>query len=382
MTLSKVNSNKIIKSIVAVILFITVLATLIPASAVSTTSKTETYSPITVAIQRYVTSLNGTHATPYTKGGTAMAYGCCAFVNEVWLNVFGKDMYDANPEQVKSNGVVTDTYAFLKENNAQPGDILWAFGTDGSGNYDGATTHYVIIHDYDQEGFWVSDGSMSSQIMHNNEYVAYDWYDNFYDGHCSMILYRVPNSLKSKYTQLPSDVSSSDWYAEAVMYNVSAGIMDGTSNNTFSPKLNLTRAMIVTILYSIEGKPAVSGSTFTDVGDNQYYSDPVKWASSKGIVSGIGNNKFGPTQNLSREQLATILYKYAQYKDYDVKAGSNLEKFDDVADIANWAETSMSWAVSCGILNGTGSGLSPKNIANRAQVAQIMMQFCKKYNVI
>ena len=171
-----------------------------------------------------------------------------------------------------------------------------------------------------------------------------------------------------------SDVKDSDWFASAVKYVEEKGLMSGTGSGVFSPNTAANRAMIVTILYRLEGSPAVTASSsFTDVASGTYYADAVAWAAQNGIVSGYGNNRFGPTDSITREQLAAILYRYAQYKGNDTTAGADLSAYTDAGTISAYARTALSWASAQKLINGTSTTtLSPRQTATRAQVAQIL----------
>ena len=152
--------------------------------------------------------------------------------------------------------------------------------------------------------------------------------------------------------------------------------MSGTGKGQFSPNMTTSRAMLVTILYRLEGSPKVSRATFTDVSANMYYSDAVAWASSNKIVSGYGNGRFGPNDLITREQLATILYRYAQYKNYDTSAKGSIFKFADGLSVHTYAVEAMNWAVGAELLSGVGDkSLNPTGNATRAQVATILMRF-------
>jgi hypothetical protein len=173
-----------------------------------------------------------------------------------------------------------------------------------------------------------------------------------------------------------TDVASNSWYADAVRYVLEKGLMNGTSSTTFSPLVETDRAMIVTILYRLEGSPAVSGgSSFSDVASDKYYASAVAWASENGIVTGYSNGTFGPTDKLTREQLAAILYRYAGYKGLDTSLSADLTGFTDADSISAYAQTAMSWANAAGLVNGvTDTTLSPRTGAYRAQVAAILMR--------
>lgn len=176
-----------------------------------------------------------------------------------------------------------------------------------------------------------------------------------------------------------TDVDQDDWFYDAVDYVTDKGIMNGTSKTTFAPDLNTTRGMIVTMLYRMEGEPAVTGGVaFTDVAADQYYADAVAWASANGIVNGITKTTFAPDQDVTREQLVAILYRYAQYKGYDVTASASLAGYQDAASVSTYAVPAMQWAVGAGLINGIGNDLAPQGDATRAQVATMLMRFAEK----
>lgn len=176
-----------------------------------------------------------------------------------------------------------------------------------------------------------------------------------------------------------SDVAEDDWYYDAVAYVAENGIMSGTDGSRFSPNGTLTRAMLSQILYAMEDKPAVSGAaTFSDVAAGAWYSDAVNWTAAQGIVAGMGENSFAPDAPVTREQLSLILYGYARYKGYDISASVSLSGYADRDSVAVWAADSMGWAVSEGLISGRPGGyLDPAGTATRAEVAQILMNFCE-----
>ncbi len=178
-----------------------------------------------------------------------------------------------------------------------------------------------------------------------------------------------------------SDVSTSSWYYNAVKYVFDNNIIKGYDNTTFAPNDNLTRGMLATILYRMEGEPAISGKPkFPDVQDSkQFYYKAVKWATDKGVVAGYNTGKFGPNDNITREQLAVILNRYAKYKGKNVSATNDLKKFSDVSKISDYAVSSMKWAVGAGVITGNDNGtLNPKGNATRAEVSAMMEKYCKK----
>lgn len=186
-----------------------------------------------------------------------------------------------------------------------------------------------------------------------------------------------------KATETPSktkfnDVSANDWFASAVDYVTGKGMMNGTADNTFSPKAHTTRGMVVTVLYRLENQPSTSAASFTDVASGAYYANAVAWANANGIVSGYGSGKFGPNDKVTREQLAAILYRYAQYKKYDVSGAKSLDGYTDAQSVSSYAVPALQWANAAGIVTGkSGSKLDPKGNATRAEVAAMLMRFCE-----
>lgn len=181
-------------------------------------------------------------------------------------------------------------------------------------------------------------------------------------------------------SQTFTDVSGTAWYHSAVDYMVAYGLMRGTSSTTFCPQQATTRAMMATILYRMEGSPAVgSGSAFRDVPAGRWYSDAITWAHTKGIVVGYGDGTFGPHDTLTREQMAVLLYRYAGYQMADTIDRAPLDSFPDSSKVSDWAYEAMSWAVAQGILTGSANGtvimLNPTGSATRAELATVLMRY-------
>lgn len=173
-----------------------------------------------------------------------------------------------------------------------------------------------------------------------------------------------------------TDVSTSDWFYSDVMFVYENGLFSGTDSRSFSPNASMTRAMLVTVLYRLEGEPAGTGSSsFSDVRSGSYYEKAVAWAAANGIVTGTGSTSFSPDVKVTREQLAAILYRYAQYKKLDTDAGAKLDSFSDAGNVSGYASEALSWAVSEGLINGASGRLMPKGDATRAQVAAILHRF-------
>ena len=180
-------------------------------------------------------------------------------------------------------------------------------------------------------------------------------------------------------TGLPfADVAPASWYHDAVQYVYENGMMNGTSDTLFSPDGTTTRAMIVTILHRLENAPPSAASGFTDVAAGMYYADAVDWAAANGIVNGVSETAFAPDDPITREQMAAILYRYAQFKGYDVTASADLGAYTDAAQISAYATAAMQWANENGLITGnTGTTLNPKGHATRAEAATILMRFCQ-----
>ena len=175
-----------------------------------------------------------------------------------------------------------------------------------------------------------------------------------------------------------TDVDENDWFYDEVVYVYENGLMNGVENNQFAPNTATNRAMLATILYRLAGEPDVSGDLpFTDVAAGTWYTDAVLWAAQNGIVNGLGENTFAPMNTLTREQLVTMLYRYAEAEGYDVSAAADLSGYPDAGKVQSYAQEAMSWAVAEGIVEGMDGNLNPAGSATRAQIATILMRFCE-----
>lgn len=175
-----------------------------------------------------------------------------------------------------------------------------------------------------------------------------------------------------------TDVSTSDWFYDDVAFVYKNGLFSGTDSRSFSPNASMTRAMLVTVLYRLEGEPTVTGrSSFTDVRSGAYYEKSVIWAAANGIVTGTDSTSFSPDAKVTREQLAAILYRYAQYRKLDTDVSAKLNSFTDADSVSAYASEALGWAVSEGLINGASGKLMPKGDATRAQVAAILHRFVK-----
>ncbi len=175
-----------------------------------------------------------------------------------------------------------------------------------------------------------------------------------------------------------ADVKAGDWFYDAVGYVYGKGMMNGVDGSSFQPYAAIDRAMIVTILHRLEGSPSALPASFTDVAAGAYYAGPVAWASANGVVNGYEDGTFRPATAITREQLAAILYRYAQYRGL---AGPNSpmgnpSQFPDASSVSSYAADAMSWAIGTGLLTGIDGKLQPQGTANRAQAAVILQRFC------
>ena len=178
-----------------------------------------------------------------------------------------------------------------------------------------------------------------------------------------------------KYTDF-TDLPVISWYKDGVSYALENGLMNGVGKREFDPDGNVTRAMFVTILYRAETSPSVEGKTnpFADVPAGQWYTDAVVWASNSGIVTGTSATAYSPDAPITREQIATILYRYSKAE----KAEQSLEAYPDAGTVSGYALDAMRWAVKNELLNGKDGKLAPKENATRAQIATILMRYLKK----
>ena len=176
------------------------------------------------------------------------------------------------------------------------------------------------------------------------------------------------------------DVKERDWFYEAVSYAVENGLMSGMSEDIFAPNTPLTREMLAVVLYNVEGQPeSAEANTFTDVKGDMWYTDAILWANENGIVAGYDNGAYGVGDLITREQFATILYRYAQFKGYDTtQGGMAVREFSDYENISDYARPAMAWAVNAGIMGGMDDGtLMPQGKATRAEAATMLMNFCE-----
>ena len=226
---------------------------------------------------------------------------------------------------------------------------------------------------------WYSDAALSA---------VYDFDQKVSNG---FTLYAKWTAVTSGTTETPAnpfeDVRESDWFYEDILYVYLKGLMLGTSESPmlFSPHMTVTRGMVVTVLYRMENEPGPgeAGNPFSDVADGMYYTDAVIWAALNGIVYGYGDGRFGAQDFITREQLATILYRYSIYKGFDVSVGenTNILSYNDAFDISEYAIPAIQWACGAGVMYGRPGGyLDPRGNATRAEIAAMLHRFLTQNN--
>lgn len=182
-----------------------------------------------------------------------------------------------------------------------------------------------------------------------------------------------------KDTEVPfDDVRTTDWFYDTVQYVYDEGLMAGTGDRIFSPQQTTTRGMIVTILHRMAGSPEAEGQDFTDVDPDAWYAPAIRWSIESGVGAGYGGGLFGPDDAITREQMASFLYRYAELKEYDVSAVGDLDDFADASAVSDWAEDVMSWAVGAELFAGRDNNqLAPQGLTTRAEAATILMRYCE-----
>ena len=264
-------------------------------------------------------------------------YGKPASINRVMIQTVGGEAF--NPEETYT--IVTNDFM------GAGGDTYYAFKAASSG-YDSGVPLDEVVMDY-----------ITSELKGVVSKAQYGETDN-----------RI-------HTISYNDVKAGDWYANAVNYVTLTGLMNGTGDG-FSPNLAINRGMMVTVLYRMAGSPEVTAENpFTDVPADTWYTDAVIWASENDITAGTSDTTFSPTNSLTREQLATFFYRFADFENPDpIEITGDLTGFTDAGQVASYATDAMKWAIGEGLISGTTeTTLSPKATATRAQVATILMRY-------
>lgn len=229
----------------------------------------------------------------------------------------------------------------------------------------------------------VADGQTVNvyYLNSNNQLVLME---GTYDGSTGMVTFTTTHlsnyvlRVDKAWVNHFADVTGGSWYYDSVKYAFETNLFSGMSDTAFGPDTAMTRAMLVTVLWRLDGSPAAESAGFADVADGTWYTDAVSWAAANGIVSGYSDETFGPNDGVTREQMAAILYRYAAFCGYGTGAKADLGKYSDRSGISEWAKTALSWANAEALITGTtGTTLAPSDGATRAQVATILMRFLR-----
>ncbi len=259
--------------------------------------------------------------------------------------------------------------SLLKSGKCEKGDIILRYWTSYF-DEDDEDNHMMI--------FWGAN-SAEDKVWHSADGINH--IGKMWDGsRASFILIKfAPEAPSFPPVAGFVDVRETAWYAPAVKYVKENGLMAGTSAKTFEPGKPATRGQIVTILYQLAGRPKVETPyDFEDVPPGKWYSDAVNWAAESGIVAGYSDRLFGPGDNVSREDIAVILYQYCLFQGLDLlEADGDLSDYKDVSTVSGYALEAMEWANGAGLITGTGASLNPGDTATRAQIASILMRFHK-----
>ena len=335
--------------------------------------------------------------------GTASASHAKAVVGtEITLTATPNKGYHFKEWQVMSGGVtIKDDKFTMPSANVEVKAIFEKDTGGGGGGYNPPVTYYTLR-------FETGGGSDIPSVQGTyNTYIDLTKYVPTWRGH-TFIGWYSERSLMNKVSGVYltkdmtvyagwrvdenpgtganpfTDVSEKDWFYGDVMFVYENGLMLGTSKTLFSPYGTATRGMMATILWRMEGSPAPKGkNSFTDVEAGKWYADAITWTAENGIFAGYGKDKFGPDDPITREQLAAIFYRYADYKGYDLTVKGNLDKFKDADKITDYAKTAMQWAVSSGLVKGkSGNLLDPQGTATRAEIAAMLHRFIEKYELV
>ena len=322
---------------------------------------------------------------------------------EITLTATPKEGYHFKVWEVMSGVVTIKDDKFLMPNDNVEVKAIFEkdASTGGGGGYNPPVTYYTLH-------FETGGGSDISSVREAyNAYIDLTGYVPTWRGH-TFIGWYTERSLMNKVSGVYltkdmtvyalwrvdenpgtganpfTDVSEKDWFYGDVMFVYENGLMLGTSKTLFSPHGTATRGMMATILWRMEGSPAPKGkNSFTDVEAGKWYADAITWTAENGIFAGYGKDKFGPDDPITREQLAAIFYRYADYKGYDLTVKGNLDTFKDADKITDYAKTAMQWAVGSGLMKGkSGNLLDPQGTATRAEIAAMLHRFIEKYELV
>ena len=280
-----------------------------------------------------------------------------------------KGIFDRNASSGGGGGGGTTYYTLTFETNG--GDSIQAIRAARGKTLD--LSAYTPMRDGYDFGGWYADKDLTQRIteikLSGSKTVYADWKKREPD---------EPDAVKNPF----ADVNAGDWFYRDVLFSYEKGLMSGMDAAAFAPYANTTRAQIAVIFYRMEGSPAVEGeNSFTDVvrgSGTSWFYDAVTWAQQNGIMGGYDNSSFAPNDPITREQLAAIFYRYAQYKGYDTtQGGMAIREFDDYESISDYAMGAMAWAVNTGLVKGDSNLLYPKGTATRAELAALFHRFAE-----
>ncbi len=374
-----------------------------------TGEKAENYTVTTTEVTEVVGNENIVEVTIVAENGTATGAGTHVKGYSVTVSATPDSGYKFSGWYVNGVSVSTSTtYTFVAEENT---DLVAKFSKKASG---GGITKYTVMFD-SNGGSNVSKQSVARNTHANKPveptrdgYTFAGWYTdeeltNAYDfssnvtGNLTLYAKWIENTpVAPEVTESPietdapeatespltetvvfDDVKESDWYNDSVNFVVENKLMNGVSETEFAPNATLTRAMLVTVLYRNEGEPEIKDSNaFEDIVSGAYYEKAVAWAQANGIVEGVTDTEFAPDAEITREQIATIMHRYAKYKNYDITVSADIEVREDYAEISDYAVDAMKYMVGCGFMNGkTDKTLDPKDDATRAEIATVLQRF-------
>ena len=280
-----------------------------------------------------------------------------------------KAIFERNASSGSGGGGGTTYYTLTFETNG--GDSMQAIRAARGKTLD--LSAYTPMRDGYDFGGWYADKALTQRIteikLSGSKTVYADWKKREPN---------EPDAVKNPF----ADVNAGDWFYRDVLFSYEKGLMSGMDAAAFAPYANTTRAQIAVIFYRMEGSPAVEGeNSFTDVvrdSGTAWFYDAVTWAQQNGIMGGYSNSSFAPNDPITREQLAAIFYRYAQYKGYDTtQGGMAIREFDDYESISDYAMGAMAWAVNTGLVKGDSNLLYPKGTATRAEIAALFHRFAE-----
>lgn len=314
------------------------------------------------------------------------ATGVTYQINWFTRNNHGKLYYFALSRYIETNAntVASDRNVFIP----QPGDLIY-FNTPEHGSY----CHVALVTDYDPGNgnvFYI--GGNQDDMNWRKSHVSCRTANIYTDKVCGFLRpnydteyeYPLCGTALSCPSAAFTDVNTMRWYHEDLDFVMERGLFYGTSDTTFSPYNTMTRGMMVTVLYRLEGTPDVSEveNPFTDVNDDTWCVDAVKWAYSTGVSEGYTDGSFGTSIEITRAQAAKMLYGYACFKELDTSAYAEFDGFADASQLGKWAYDSMHWALGSGIINGTSATtINPNGNATRCQLAAIFARYLRYYEL-